>query len=70
MTTFRYRLIDETGDDLGPLASRRSEWQQGERLLRCHGEKLTVVRVVDAEDINEFRGYIVVRSIESARTSP
>jgi hypothetical protein len=61
--TFRYRLIDEHGADLGPLASQRSEWRPGERLSRWHGETLEVVGVVDVDDEHRelFRAYIVVR---------
>jgi hypothetical protein len=61
--TFRYRLIDEHGADLGPLASQRVDWQPGERLSRRHGEMLEVVGVVDVDDERRelFRAYIVVR---------
>ena len=61
--TFRYRLIDEHGADLGPLASERSDWRTGERLARRHGETLEVVGVVDVDDAHRelFRAYIVVR---------
>ena len=61
--TFRYRLIDEQGSDLGPLASPRSDWHPGEQLSRRHGETLEVVGVVDADDEHRelFRAYIVVR---------
>ncbi len=60
--TFRYRLIDENGADLGPLASHRAEWQPGERLSRWHGERLEVVSVVEVDEQTElFRAYLVVR---------
>jgi hypothetical protein len=61
--TFRYRLIDEHGADLGPLASQRVDWQPGERLSRRHGETLEVLRVVDVDEAHAelFRAYIVVR---------
>jgi hypothetical protein len=61
--TFRYRLIDEHGADLGPLASPRLVWQTGELLSRRHGEKLEVLRVVDVDDEHRelFRAYLVVR---------
>ena len=63
LMTFRYRLIDEHGSDLGPLASSRSDWQPGEQFSRRHGETLEVVGVVDADDEHRelFRAYIVVR---------
>ena len=62
--TFRYRVVDEYGADLGPLASQRSDWQPGEQLSRRHGETLEVVRVVDVDDEHRelFRAYIVVRA--------
>lgn len=58
----RYRLIDEDGNDLGPLASRRADWRVGERVSRWHGEELEVLNVVEAENHEGFSGYIVVRS--------
>ena len=59
---FRYRVIDEDGSDLGPLASQRGEWSSGDRLSRWHGEKLEVVSFVDAEEHEPFDGYIIVRT--------
>jgi hypothetical protein len=61
--TFRYRLIDEDGADLGPLASPRSDWVPGEQLSRRHGETLEVLGVVEVDDEHQelFRAYIVVR---------
>ncbi|MDX6414868.1 MAG: hypothetical protein QOH23_2278 [Gaiellaceae bacterium] len=61
MTSFRYRLLAEDGSDLGPLASRRPEWSEGDTLARWHGEKLVVVRTIDAEPHDVFRAYVVVR---------
>jgi hypothetical protein len=58
----RFRLIDEAGNDLGPLASRRSDWAAGERVSRWHGEELEVMSVIQAEDDRGITGYIVVRS--------
>jgi hypothetical protein len=60
---YRYRLIDEQGTDLGPLASQRLDWHPGERLARSHEETLEVVRVVEVDDAHAelFRAYIVVR---------
>lgn len=58
---FRYRLIDEAGNDLGPLASRRSSWAAGERVTRRHGEQFVVLRVVDVSEEEGFHGFIVVR---------
>jgi hypothetical protein len=61
MTHFRFRLLDEAGDDLGPLATQRSTWCEGERLSRWHGDQLEVVSVVEAEEHDPFHGYLVVR---------
>jgi hypothetical protein len=59
----RFRLVDEAGNDLGPLASRRSVWPAGERISRWHGEELEVISTVPADDAGELRGYIVVRPL-------
>jgi hypothetical protein len=61
----RYRLIDEDGNDLGPLPTRRADWRVGERVSRWHGEELEVSNVVEAEGHEGFSGYIVVRSREA-----
>jgi hypothetical protein len=58
----RYRLVDETGVDLGPLASRRSSWAPGDEVARRHGERLLVVEVVEAFQ-GDVRAYIVVRNL-------
>lgn len=58
---FRYRLIDESGNDLGPFASRRALWRVGERVSRSHGEEFEVVNFVEAEDGEGFHGYVVVK---------
>jgi hypothetical protein len=58
---YRYRLIDETGADLGPLASKRADWQPGERLSRWHGEELVVVTVVPVEAPSEVLAHLVVK---------
>ena len=59
----RFRLVDEDGNDLGALASRRDDWAAGERVSRWHGEELEVVNVVPVDDGGELRGYIVVRPL-------
>jgi hypothetical protein len=58
---YRFRLLDETGNDLGPLATQREAWDAGDRLSRWHGDDLEVVRVVEAEDHDPFYGYLVVK---------
>ena len=65
---YRYRLIDEQGNDLGLLASRRARWPVGavgERVSRWHGEELEVVNFVAANDGDGFHGYIVVAPISA-----
>jgi hypothetical protein len=62
MPHFRYRLLDESGNDLGPLATQRSVWSEGERLSRWHGDQLEVVNVVEAEEGDPFHGYLIVRN--------
>lgn len=60
---YRYRLLDEEGNDLGPLASRRCNWQPGERISRWHGEVLEIVSVVDELEQAEFNGYLIVQLV-------
>ena len=59
----RYRVIDESGTDLGPLVSKRSrtEWMPGESLSRTSGEELRIVAVVTAERHESFGAYLIVR---------
>ena len=61
---YRFRILDEAGNDLGPFASRRADWMSGDRFARWHGETLEVVSVVDAEPGDRVTGYIVVRRID------
>jgi hypothetical protein len=58
---YRYRLIDESGNDLGALASRRAEMMVGERVSRWHGEELEIVNFVPAHDEQGLHGYVVVK---------
>lgn len=60
---YRFRILDEAGNDLGPFASRRNDWASGDRVARWHGEALEVVNVVEAEPGDSVNGYLVVRSI-------
>lgn len=61
---YRFRLLDEAGNDLGPFASRRADWTAGERLARWHGETLEVIDVLEAEQPGDLvNGFIVVRRI-------
>ncbi len=61
---YRFRILDEAGNDLGPFATRRHDWASGERVARWHGESLEVVSVVEAEPGDSVNGYIVVRRID------
>jgi hypothetical protein len=58
---YRFRLLDDAGNDLGPFASRRKDWMTGERLARWHGEQLEVVAVTAADQGDTIVGYLVVR---------
>lgn len=58
---YRFRLIDENGDDLGPFVSSRHSWREGDTIARRPAERLAVVRVVEAEEDASFRAYLVVR---------
>jgi hypothetical protein len=61
VSRYRFRLLDETGNDLGPLATQPDAWDAGDRLSRWHGDELEVVRVVEAEEHDPFHGYLVVK---------
>jgi hypothetical protein len=56
----RYRLLTETGEDLGPLHLSRGTWVPGERIDRGPTDSLTVVRVVPSEADDDVDGYLVV----------
>jgi hypothetical protein len=62
MPGFRYRLLGEDGNDLGPFVAAVCDWEPGHTLWRAGGEPWEVVRVVDAEPDapDELRGYLVV----------
>jgi hypothetical protein len=60
---FRFRLLDQEVNDLGPLATKRDAWQPGERLSRWHGDELEVVRVVYAEAHEPIHGFLVVKRV-------
>lgn len=63
--TYRFRLLNEEGVDLGPLASRRNNWTVGETFSRFHGEKLTIIRIVATEPQDPFDAYLIVRQQEA-----
>ena len=58
---FRYRLIDAAdGRDLGPFVSKRDDWKPGERIGRSKGEDMVITAIVEPEDDEGFRAYLVV----------
>ena len=59
MTT--YKLLTETGDDLGSFHAGTPTWAPGDRIYRGH-DTLEVVSLTMAEDGDEVDGYLVVRS--------
>ncbi len=56
----RYRLLTETGEDLGPLHVTRPSWAPGDRIVRRGADSLVVVRVVPSEADDDVDGYLVV----------
>jgi hypothetical protein len=59
---YRYRLIDEeSGVDLGAFVSMRLAFQVGESIARAPTERFVTVNVVDAEEHENFRAYLVVQ---------
>ena len=56
----RFRLLTETGEDLGPLHASTSTWSAGDLITRRGGGSLTVVRVVISEAGDDVDGYLVV----------
>jgi len=58
----KYRLISDTGEDLGPFRAATPTWSGGDRIQRGPGDALEVVRVVPAEPDDDVDGYLVVRA--------
>lgn len=58
---FRFRLLDEDGNDLGPFATSEPNWRPGHRIQRGAGAALEVVRLVDAAEGDDVAGYLIVR---------
>ena len=56
MSSFRYRLIDMDGSDLGPLVSS-TDWPVGGLMKTAHGY-LRIAAVVETEEA--FHAYLVV----------
>lgn len=63
MPTFRYRLIDRDGLDLGPFVASHPDWQPGGIIPRPDGY-LRVVAVVEPETDEVFRAYLVVEPLD------
>jgi hypothetical protein len=64
----RLRLLTEAGEDLGPFPVSQAEWSPGDVIERTfRGDRLIVVRLVDAPDDPDLDGYLVVR-LESQPT--
>lgn len=57
----KYRLLSETGKDLGPFRAGTPTWAPGDRIFRGR-DTLVVVRVTRAEDGDEVDGYLVVKA--------
>jgi hypothetical protein len=56
-----YKLLTETGDDLGSFRAGTPTWAPGDRIHRGH-DTLEVVSLTVAEDGDEVDGYLVVRA--------
>lgn len=56
----KYRLLDESGGDLGILLSQDAAWTAGDVVHRGPGASYTVVSVVDAEADDDVHTYLVV----------
>lgn len=54
-----YRLLTETGDNLGPFRTGTTEWEAGDKIFRGF-DTLEVVNVTPAEPGDDFDGYLIV----------
>ena len=57
----RYRLIDESGEDLGRLHSATRSWSPGDLISPAHGGGFVVVNMTEAYDLDDVDAYLVVR---------
>ena len=62
MVINHYRLINSEGVDLGPFVTGIDDWHPGRIILQPSGD-LEVVAIVDAEPDDNFRAYLVVKTI-------
>ncbi len=58
--SFRYRLVDADGTELGPFISKRRDWKPGERLAQSKGAKMVITAVIEPEADADFEAYLVV----------
>ena len=56
-----YRLLSETGDDLGPFRTSHPSWQPGDLIPVGASGGLVVVNVTEAGELDEFDAYLVVK---------
>ena len=63
--SFRYRLIDAEGADLGPFVSKSSDWKPGDRIGRSRGGDMLITAVVEPEEGAGFLAYLVVVPLTS-----
>jgi hypothetical protein len=63
-----YRLLTETGDDLGSFRAGTPTWVRGDRIHRGR-ETLEVVSLTMAEDGDKVDGYLVVRTVAEPSTA-
>ena len=61
--TFRFRLIDSEGTDLGPFVSKRPAWKPGERIGGIKGEDILITAVIEPEEGAAFQAYLVVSPV-------
>ncbi len=61
-----YKLLTETGEDLGPFRAGTPTWNPGDRIHRGL-DTLEVVTVTAAEAVDDVDGYLVVRITEPPR---
>ena len=61
--SFKFRLFDVGGTDLGTFATSEPNWKQGHQIHRGPGDTLEVVRTVAAEDGEDVIGYLVVAAV-------
>ena len=61
--SFKFRLFDVGGRDLGTFATSEPNWSPGHQIHRGPDDALEVVRLVTAEDGDDVNGYLVVATV-------